>query len=84
MLKLSPRMQLTIIATVLAIVLIFFVGVYPLSYPWRRGLAITVVLIAVALFVLLRTVGDRLKRRKFAETRLVKHQLYFPTTHTKH
>jgi len=62
-------MQLVIFATAIAVVLIFFVGVYPLNYAWRRAFAITVVLIAAALFVLVTTVRDKLKHRNVSESR---------------
>ena len=58
-------MQLVILAMAVAIVLIFLVGVYPnIGIVWFRAFALTVVLIAVALFVLLTRVRDRYKRRK--------------------
>jgi Kef-type K+ transport system membrane component KefB len=56
-------MQLVIFAMAVAVILVFFVGIYPLSYPWRRGLAITVILIAVAFFVLASMIRDRFRRR---------------------
>ena len=67
MLKLSPRMQLVILTIAVAVVLIFFVGVFPDLYLFRRTFAITVVLIAVALFVLLTMIRDRLRRRNATE-----------------
>ncbi len=66
---LSPRMQLTIIAIAVAVVLIFIFGVFPLNYGFRRGLAVTVVLIAVCLFALATMIGDRIKRSPAADLR---------------
>jgi hypothetical protein len=63
MLEMPPRMQLTTTAIAVAVVLIFIAGVFPLNYVWRRGLAITVVLIAVALFVMATMIRDRFRRR---------------------
>jgi len=56
-------MQLLVFAMVVAIIFVFVVDFFPLNYPWRRGLSITVVLIAFALFVLVSTVRDKLKQR---------------------
>jgi arginine exporter protein ArgO len=67
MVDLSPRLQLVLLAAVVAVVFIFIVGVFPVDYLLRRGLAITVVLIAVGLFVLITIVQDKLKRRKSRE-----------------